>query len=1079
MGSTLGELIVDGGNLADIASEEFGGGTPGTVTISAGKITYPAATLTQIQTDGTLPDIRSMDIDATGSGTTYQITEANGNTAGGNLFYSFSNFSIGNGDTAWFDLNSPGLANVVSRVTGGNASVIDGGLKMTNIGSNPSFFFINPAGITFNGNASVDVPGSFYASTASYLGFADGYRYNSNGSNTGTLSTSSPATFGFQGNETEALNIDSATLEFKPGTSAMFVGNSIAIEHATISNSAEIRPSMTEAGVDLQIVSTGSEIIDIELKTLSEQATGGDLTIDDSTIDVSGNGSGSIAIRADEIVATDSYLFANNEGNVSMPQKDGIDITAHTLYVDDTSITSDAMAAGRGGNVNITADESLTLVDTGRISASNDSDASGDAGQVTVSSNAIYIQDGGNILSDAWGSGNPGSVTVNAGLLVIDGKDTLFWTGISSNTGDETVSGDAGTVTVTAETLNLLNGGKIETSTYGTGNAGEVVVNAGQLLIDSGQDDQYRFSSIASLAGVGSTGDAGSVSVTADTLNILEGGQISSSTFSSGNAGTVSVNAREFLINGQGSELFTGIKSSSEYDSNFSLYGVDRGDAGDVNVTADTLYIVNSGEISSSTFSNGDAGVVTVNADELVIDGQNEQSFSGITSAAQVGLMSFEIVANQSGTHLIAYDPNGNAFPGLNCSFIDCAAAVADANSGNAGVVKVTADTITISNGGGISTSAYAKGDAGSVDISANTITIDGQGNPTFTGIASRSETGGSGDAGSVEVSATGNLNIVNGGSIDTSTFGAGSAGDVNVQAGTLSIEGTGGIPPESLGRYYAPSGTNPTGIFSIASDSSGGQTGSINITATDTINLTSGAQVSISNEATVAAPDSLRLSTISLSAPDITLIGSQIVADSGGNVDAGDITINFDNTLSLDPSAISTVANDGNGGDITINGGYLIYLRDSEIITSVLGTSGNGGDISITADYLIMDSGFIQANTAAEGATGGLVNVNVAALIPSGSLLYLGGDTPYQFQPYSGINVIQAAAPGGVSGAVNVTNPQLNLSGTLANLVIPAIDPSAMSRNMCAAGDDSSLTQTGKGGLRRRTKDALVTAEF
>jgi hypothetical protein len=148
------------------------------------------------------------------------------------------------------------------------------------------------------------------------------------------------------------------------------------------------------------------------------------------------------------------------------------------------------------------------------------------------------------------------------------------------------------------------------------------------------------------------------------------------------------------------------------------------------------------------------------------------------------------------------------------------------------------------------------------------------------------------------------------------------------------------------------------------------------------------------------------------------------------------------------------------------------IYLTGSQIVAD---SSGNGGNISITADYLIMDTGFIQANTAAEGASGGLVTIDVAALIPSGGLLYLGGDTPYQFQPYSGINVIQAAAPDGVSGTINVANPQLNLSGTLANLSVPLIDPNALSRNMCSVGDDSSLSQTGKGGLRRRAKDALL----
>jgi hypothetical protein len=180
-----------------------------------------------------------------------------------------------------------------------------------------------------------------------------------------------------------------------------------------------------------------------------------------------------------------------------------------------------------------------------------------------------------------------------------------------------------------------------------------------------------------------------------------------------------------------------------------------------------------------------------------------------------------------------------------------------------------------------------------------------------------------------------------------------------------------------------------------------------------------------------------------------------------------------------MDPSAISTSANNGNGGNIVINGGKMFWLQDSAITTSVLGLQGNGGDISIKSDYLIMDSGFIQANTAAQGAKGGLVNVDVGTIIPIGNLLFVGGNSPFKFQPYSGINVIQAAAPNGVKGQVNISSPQLNLSGTLANLIVQSFDQNVLSRELCAIGDSSSLSQSGKGGLRRRAKDALLSNSF
>jgi large exoprotein involved in heme utilization and adhesion len=198
-----------------------------------------------------------------------------------------------------------------------------------------------------------------------------------------------------------------------------------------------------------------------------------------------------------------------------------------------------------------------------------------------------------------------------------------------------------------------------------------------------------------------------------------------------------------------------------------------------------------------------------------------------------------------------------------------------------------------------------------------------------------------------------------------------------------------------------------------------------------------------------------------------------------GGDAKAGNINITFRDWLRMDPSVISTIAFNGNGGNIKIGGGDFITLQDSEITTSVLGMNGNGGNIDITSNYLVLDSGFIQANTFAQGGSGGLVNINVGTLLPSGNSLFVGGNTPFLFQPFSGINVIQAAAPSGLNGQINTTAPQLNLSGTLATLIVQSFDPASISRNLCAIGESSSLAQSGKGGLRRQAKDGLVSASF
>jgi hypothetical protein len=127
---------------------------------------------------------------------------------------------------------------------------------------------------------------------------------------------------------------------------------------------------------------------------------------------------------------------------------------------------------------------------------------------------------------------------------------------------------------------------------------------------------------------------------------------------------------------------------------------------------------------------------------------------------------------------------------------------------------------------------------------------------------------------------------------------------------------------------------------------------------------------------------------------------------------------------------------------------------------------TGNGGDINISAKALVMNSGFIQANTAATSAIGGNVQVNVDTLLPSGNTLFVGGQTAYRFMPeVFGFNVIQAAAPTGISGAINVMAPVLDISGSLNGLSAKLIDGGKLGRNPCQATGGSSLAVAGRGG--------------
>src|SRR4030095_8425914 len=83
------------------------------------------------------------------TGPNYNIQAGMGATRGNNLFHSFSQFSLKAGDIATFT-GPPNIQNILSRVTGGRPSSIDGAIRSEIAGAN--FFFINPSGVLFGPN---------------------------------------------------------------------------------------------------------------------------------------------------------------------------------------------------------------------------------------------------------------------------------------------------------------------------------------------------------------------------------------------------------------------------------------------------------------------------------------------------------------------------------------------------------------------------------------------------------------------------------------------------------------------------------------------------------------------------------------------------------------------------------------------------------------------------------------------------------------------------------------------------------------------------------------------------------------
>jgi hypothetical protein len=238
---------------------------------------------------------------------------------------------------------------------------------------------------------------------------------------------------------------------------------------------------------------------------------------------------------------------------------------------------------------------------------------------------------------------------------------------------------------------------------------------------------------------------------------------------------------------------------------------------------------------------------------------------------------------------------------------------------------------------------------------------------------------------------------------------------------------------------------------------------------------LSNGGSLSIQNEASVAQPSSIQPATVSVAAGQVHLTGAQISAASKGNVAASNVFIDAADQIVLRDAAIVTTAKDGNGGGIRLDGGRAVLLSHSEVSTSVLGLdNGNGGDISVATPVLVLETGFIQANTAATRATGGNVLINVEAFVTSGQLLVNIG-SPVKFSSsLSGINVIQAVAPEGVSGDVRIAKPALDIAGDIRRVPSEVIDFGALGKDWCRVGAGSSFTPMGRGGLRPASSELI-----
>ncbi len=265
-----------------------------------------------ITTDG------SLGAKVTLAGPSYPITADLGKQVGGNLFHSFGVFGLNKGESATF--SGPGtVTNVIGRVTGGTASSINGKIDSSSL-AGANLYLINPSGIVFGPNATVNVSGSFHASTADYLKMSDGAKFQATNPGGSTLSAAPPAAFGFLTARPSAITVNGSTLGPLPGTLGIVAGPvSITAASSTATTGAALSAPAGTVHVT-SVAGTGEVPVDPRNTAALTVTNFGPVDIKGgSKLDVGNPGSlgagGSVFVHAGALTIDASEVSADNYGS--------------------------------------------------------------------------------------------------------------------------------------------------------------------------------------------------------------------------------------------------------------------------------------------------------------------------------------------------------------------------------------------------------------------------------------------------------------------------------------------------------------------------------------------------------------------------------------------------------------------------------------------------------------------------------------------------------------------------------------------------------------------------------------------
>ncbi|MUG92417.1 filamentous hemagglutinin N-terminal domain-containing protein [Scytonema sp. UIC 10036] len=763
--------------------------------------------------------------------------------------------------------------------------------------------------------------------------------------------------------------------------------------------------------------------------------------IDASTAGKGDAGNVTVQAKNGNVVLSNGDIFSNIEAGGD--GKGGvIDITAKSLSLSSGTqlqtlirAAEDGLPAGRGegGNVNLRAEEGISLTGSGtRIFSDIGTGGEGKGGNVsiTVDKGSFNMNDGARIDASTAGKGDAGNVTVQAknGNVVLSNGD--IFSNIEAG-GD----GKGGVIDITAKSLSLSSGTQLQTLiraaedglSAGRGEGGNINLRVENDVSLTGSDTR-----IVSRLQPGGEGKGGNVSITVDkgSLNMSDGSRIIASTSGKGDAGNVTVRAENGTVALSNSYIFSNIEAGGD------------GKGGVIDITANSLSLSSGTQLQTLVreaddglpAGRGEGGNVNLRAEnDVSLTGSDTRIFSSLERGSEGKGGNVSITVNKGslnmsdGSRIIASTSGkgnaGNVTVRAENSTVALSSGYIFSNieaggDGKGGVIDITAKSLSLNGGAQLQTLVRqaddglpaGRGEAGDVIVRVeDNVSLTGSGSAIF----SRLQAGSEGKGGNVSITVNkGSLTMSNGAQINVSTFGKGNTGNVTVRAENGSVFLTG----------------SNTRIFSSLEPGGEGKGGNVSITVDKgSFNMNDGARIIASTagkgdagNVTVQAKNG----TVVLSNGDIF---SNIEAGGDGKGGVIDIT---SQSLSLSSgtqlqtliraASNSRPAGRGEAGIVNLRAEEGISLTGSDTrIFSSLGTGGEGkgGNISIAVDkgsFNMNDGARIIASTAGKGDAG-----NITVRAENGNIVLSNGDI------FSNIE----AGGDGKGGVIDITAQSLSLS--------------------------------------------------